>query len=180
MNLNEQIKYWFEKLDDIKKRAHEIDPIDPAEDYIPPNPPATEEEIKKVEEHWGIVFPEDYKHLLMICNGWENMIASIDLLSTDQLLNNDSDHMVAAREYIEAQMEYNPVFEGIDFRRVIPIGASLIEPDVLVIHPVEGTTKYEVIWWYNWSGVVEREHDIVGFLKRCYQIVKNTFPEKRR
>ena len=177
MDLNEQIKYWFEKLDDIKKRAHEIDP---AEDYIPPNPPATAEEIQKVEEHWGIVFPEDYKNLLMICNGWENIIASIDLLSTDQMLNNDSDHMIAAREYIEAQLEVDPVIDGIDFRRVIPIGASLIGTDILVIHLVEGTTNYEVIWWDNWSGVVERENDIVGFLKKCYQIKKETFPEKRR
>ncbi len=58
----------LQQLDDIKKQAHEIDS---AEDYIPPNPPATEEEIQKVEELWSIVFPEDYKNFLMICNGWE-------------------------------------------------------------------------------------------------------------
>jgi cell wall assembly regulator SMI1 len=176
MDLNEQIKYWFEKLDDIKKRAHEIDP---AEDYIPPNPPATAEEIQKVEEHWGIVFPGDYKNLLMICNGWENMIASIDLLSTDQMLNKDSDHMRAIRTSLEIEIEDGPVTDGVDFRRVIPIGASLVGTDILVIHPVKGTMNFEVIWWDSWSGVVERENDIVAFLERCYKILENTFPEKR-
>jgi len=50
-------------------------------------PPATQQEVAKIETKFGVHLPKDYRSFLLRHNGWSHFDGELDLLSTHQMLD---------------------------------------------------------------------------------------------
>jgi hypothetical protein len=161
--------FWVlvEKINDCKK---EIKKIDPEYLYYPPNHPAKVEDIYLLQEKMGFELPEEYIKFLLQCNGWDNLIASIDLLGT----HNYEKGWELAQEIIELMIEEEDsnIIDGIDFTKVIPIGVGFNQADgtdLILMYPNEDNSEAKVFWWRFYM-VGEMDNSLKDFLEDIYTL----------
>jgi cell wall assembly regulator SMI1 len=84
MNSRKNLGELLRQIDEVRWEVGRLDPdLYP---YYPPNPPASPEEIERLEEHFRTRLPEEFKELLLHCNGWPHLVAGIDLLSVEEMM----------------------------------------------------------------------------------------------
>ena len=96
----------------------------PLRHYFTFNPPATEEEINKLEQDLGITIPDDYREFLTIHNGmilYSSYLLEVKYLSIDEIrqeYENVQDFRVKEELYEERNKDY-PIAELVDVNFVM-------------------------------------------------------------
>ncbi len=124
-----------QSLDRLKKTLQSLDP--PAKNSF--NPPATEAEILKYEQHIGVPLHRSVRALFEIHNGQpsavDELITFEKLLSVGESIGNMEIERDAAGE-LESWYNFDPDYDWMNNPNLIGIGSS--EADVLYVHNVSG------------------------------------------
>ncbi|VWX55962.1 hypothetical protein VARIO8X_110051 [Burkholderiales bacterium 8X] len=122
-------------------------------------PPASEEQIARLESHLGVVLPPLYKAFLRICNGWTFFFADMHLLSVEEQISGDFAryvHQWKGEQWAEG--EEVPV-EAIVFAIAIDTNHALL----FDTKTTREDGEMEVVWWDD--GELDRNHDLVEFMR---------------
>ncbi|MFC7533807.1 SMI1/KNR4 family protein [Actinoplanes sp. GCM10030250] len=134
MNVN-----WAAEIDRMMAAKQLLQRADPDElwRHEPPNPPASDEAIRRAESDLGRELDEEYAAFLRHADGWPAILQNTDLFSTAELSGGPS--FTEAKELL-ADLE--PHAAGGD---VFPIGASETSIDLFVMLPAEGQSS-AILW----------------------------------
>lgn len=107
--------------------------------------PASEDELKELEAHFGKSLPQSYRVFLQLYDGWRMVDGAMDLLSVQEML--DSSHQKRVKEW------KLKVLEEDDFVAVnsLVIGVSRVTPTRLLLDPtrVDSEGEWAVVQHYH-------------------------------
>lgn len=82
----EKLSVLFEE---IGKAITELDSYSNEDPVVPEaGPPATEDQLRALERHWGRPLPPSYRRALSVHNGFSPLWNNVPLLSTDDIIQN--------------------------------------------------------------------------------------------
>lgn len=111
--------------------------------YFLPEVAATEQEVDVAERALGISLDEDHRTFLKFANGWKCFIQEITLLGAGDLGSGELwESAKSALRVSPETLEANAW--SID--DLIPIGASLAQADIFLMHVENGAVAPQVIW----------------------------------
>lgn len=106
--------------------------IDELWEYELPNPPANDEDILRAESILKCKLDEAHASFLKNANGWNTVKQSIDILSTNQLI--DSEEMEKANMLLTTWEEEGVLASsGFNYDELLPIAVSSYDIDLIVI-----------------------------------------------
>lgn len=97
-----------------------------------PSVAASEGDILRAEQCLGLTLPKSFRDFLGIANGWKYAFQHVDFLGAEQLLGGE--YLNRFKEmYITAMSGSDWSAMGLNPNRLLPIGLSLVDLDVLVL-----------------------------------------------
>ncbi|MER9326550.1 SMI1/KNR4 family protein [Mesorhizobium sp. M0488] len=103
-----------ELIEQFQQRSKEYDLLALDEDLSdPPNPPATEQDIRRFEKEIGYVLPEDYRAFLLLHDGWPGFEGDAPLLGIGNRNNPETVKILRGRSGLFDQFsDENPIKSG--------------------------------------------------------------------
>jgi hypothetical protein len=142
----------LDEIADHRSRTYRLIGFD---DQSLPGPPASEDDLRLVEESFGVALPPTYRLFLSIHNGWEHWSGDVALLSTKQML---------AGEYAERvgkwKRKQSPVIRNW-LESTLIVGFSLFAGEQILVDLTLPQKGAVIIWEHK---EVERFQDFHGYL----------------
>ena len=127
------------------------------------NIPATEKEISDAENRLGVKFPEDYKELLFITNGFSapnDVEPSFEKIEEVDYLKNIFDYIV--EDYNMPELE-----------TAILVGGKLEEQYFLLLPPKNGNEKWKYWKFAHWFPGEEPFENLTEYFKDVLEFIVN-------
>lgn len=159
---------WLELVDRLRETHTETLRIAPYRDLgLVPNPAASAQAIRAVEQRLGVPLPPSYREFLTRHDGWPRFFEGASLMGTACLGERLYDDFArAAFEAAETpEPDLGPPARRHRSARVIPFGVDLQSTTLFAFNLAvcSPTGEYEVIAWINELGV--RRDDFPSFLQ---------------
>lgn len=132
------------KLDAVRQRLRSIDRL---YSYPPAGRPAFESQLVAVEDLVGGRLDKNYREFLRVANGWKNFFQELHLFGTGQLLGDSL--MRTAVQQITAVDSVVENLTGFELGKVVPIGASEMQNDMLLLGAPGSAKEGNVLWFWG-------------------------------
>lgn len=154
---------WIQKMVSVRDEIRALD-VEELYHYFPPNKGCSPEELRRVEEHFGITIDKQYAEFLRCADGWREFFTSISLLGTKELIA--SPDMEMAKELLKIVYPLNPQLEFAE-EELLPIAVDESGRCFFVITPPVHGENGTVIWFVGQE--VERYDSFDHFLEAILQ-----------
>jgi len=151
------------------------------EDQTKLGPPATPQQIARLEKKLGTPLPPSYRAFLELHNGWEHFDGSENLLSVE---DQDSEWVKECLKMVkmaylavdEEERHENPLEHG-----AIPIRMGEGEPAYLILDPrkVRKDGEMEFIE-YEYAEKTKRFKDFISFLRNDLKVERQLLEEEKK
>ena len=141
------------------------------------NPPTTKLIIKEVEKKFGVKFPDDYKEMLLISNGFP---AVNNIEPTFEPIEN----IIFYKDYEYSVIEIWRGMEGLDdevenLKGSILIGGINGEQQFLLIPPKRKNDEWKYWKFANWIPGEEEYDNLTKYLKSVTEFMENEINENK-
>jgi hypothetical protein len=151
------------------------------EDQSKLGPPATTQQIAKLEKRLGKPLPPSYRAFLELHNGWEHFDGGENLLSVE---DQNSDWVKECLKMVsmfylavdEEEREENPLEKG-----AIPILFGEGEPGYMILDPRKVRKDGEMDFVkYEYAEETERFKDFISFLRNDLKVERQLLNEEKK
>jgi hypothetical protein len=107
-------------------------------------PPATEEQIEKVEKAFAIELPEDYRAFLRLHNGWREFSGGNSLLSTQEMLGGELRDSIDSLKQTQRENGEDEAAAGFVIEASLDLSRTFYDP---ATRGKDG--RMELVYWRN-------------------------------
>ena len=170
------IKKLFEKsieLGDVKYSEKEVNT-----NWIG-NPPTSKGRIKVVEQKLEVAFPDDYKELVLIANGFKTSTYSVEpsFLPIEEVEYFRKLYPDVPEMFRGGNKEFDEI--GINLEKSIVIAGVNEEQQFLIIPPEDKNANWKYWKFANWIPGEEEYEDLKEYLKSVIEFLEETIKEEK-